>query len=241
MKRLILLSVVMGLCLGVSCTISGPDDNDNGGLQGNDNHDATPGRTTLDQANATLTIVQEAGGSEADVTAELTDENGVTLELQGEQAVLVNGQALDGPDSDDVYTATIEADSEYVIAVREPTRGVEETTVDAPGDFEVTSPVEGGGAPLSGFTLEWSNPNNLLTVRIKISQTLFGETESVTFGPFTDTGSREFDVADLEPFRQGADLVITVTKINARASVSGFDTATVQSRVYVVRRAEPRS
>ncbi len=45
---------------------------------------------------------------------------------------------------------------------------------------------------------------------------------------------------DLEPFRQGADLTITVTKINTVNNVGGFDTGTAEARVAATRTVSPR-
>jgi hypothetical protein len=236
LKRVVLLGLSIVACTGVTCRISVPDGDGNG--------DGTPPGFTqapLDQTDATITIRQSVGASTASVAATITASDGRNVILDDDQSVSINGVELSGPDSEGEYTATVDAASEYVIGVVEPTRGVEQTTVDAPAEFQITSPAEGGGASLSGFTLRWSRANNRLQVRIKLSQTLFGTTSTSNFGPFIDTGSHRFDNEDLEPtFKQGADLVITVTKINTVTRIDGFSSASVSTRVSTTGTASPR-
>ena len=67
----------------------------------------------------------------------------------------------------------------------------------------------------------WSNADASLDVEVTLSQTLFGQA-SATFGPYDDTGSLIFDAVDLASFGQGADIVVTVGKINQASSIQGF-------------------
>jgi hypothetical protein len=226
-KYAILLSVASALCLGVSCTITGLGD-----LVG-------PTQIPLDQADATITVTQPVGAANADVVATITDSHGRVVDLSVDQAVRVNGAALAGPNSAGQYTVTIAVAATYDVTVREPTRGVEDTILDAPGAFGITAPAAGGGASLSGFTLQWSNPNERWQVEIKLTETVFGSVKQATFGPFTDTGSRTLLASDLRDFVQGVDLVVTVTKVD-RQTVAGFDTGTGAVRVPASATVSPR-
>jgi len=212
-QKLLLVLVSLPLCVGSSCDVSCsgmpllPDDN-----------------VELDLADCTLRITQGVGATEATVTATITDGNGRPVELAGGQTVSVNGQTLSGAGTDGIYTASVAVANEYAVTVNEPTRGVETTTIAPPADFDITSPADEGSASLSGFTLTWSNADAGLQVTITLTQTLFGEEEQETFGPLTDTGSLVLDAGNLADFRQGANLLITVTKINERSTISGFNT-----------------
>ncbi len=230
-KRTVLASLVAVLCLGANCTIHiNPD-----GGGGDDS-------SFLDQMDASIIISRAVGDTQADVTATITDNHGRAFTMTGDQALKVNAVELTGPDANDEYSATVDASDQYEITVVEPTRGVENTTVDAPAEFLITSPAEGGTASLSGFTLEWSGANNRLQVQIRLSQTFEG-TQTRDFGPFTDTGSREFTADDLDAFRHGGDLTlnITVTKINAASNIRGFNSGTASVRTEATLVAKPGS
>ena len=114
--------------------------------------------------------------------------------------------------------------SEYAVTVHEPSRGVETTTIAAPGSFDATSPANGGSASLSGFTLTWSNADPNQKIRITLTQTLFGEERSEAFGAVMDTGTMAFSAEDLAEFQQGANLAIALTRINERTVINGFNT-----------------
>jgi len=210
LKQIILFGLVVASCAGMMC--GGP---------GGPIFVTTP----LDQAHAVLIISRLAAGEQALVTARITTRLGNLVHLSGGQEVLVNDQALLGPNFRGEYTRTIAAADEYVITVKEPTRGVEETVVTPPDGFQITSPEEGQSVSLSGFTVEWSGADPDLDVEITIRQTLFGEETEELFGPFTDTGSRGLTSADLSEFRQGADLTIMVTKMLELGAINGFRTA----------------
>jgi hypothetical protein len=227
--RMAALCVVCGLCLGVSCTITGP-----GGGWGS-------GQTALplDQVDATIYIDQTSGGTTATVTALLTDSFGRTVSLSTDQEVSVNGQPLSGPDAMGQYTAAISTAGTYTITVREPTRGVQTTAVAPPVDFEITAPAAGATASLSGFTLAWSNAQDGVEVRITLTQTFGGSTELESFGPFVDGGSRALTAADVRDFVQGVDLSIEVTKAISLSSVAGLDASSVTARVTATSTAAP--
>jgi len=211
-KKLLLVLVSLPLCIGSSCNVSCsgipllPEVN-----------------VELDLADCTMRIVQQADATEATCGAAIADGNGAPVEMTGGQAVLVNGQALFASGIDGVYSATITADSTYTITVTEPTRGVETTTIAAPTAFAITSPVDGGTASLSGFTLTWSNPDPGLQVTIKLTQTLFDEEETKTFGPFDDVGAVVLTAGFLADFYQGANIVITATKTKEQSLINGFN------------------
>ena len=216
-KRVVLILLTAPLCLGGSCDVSCT------GLP-------FPWDTVqveLDQANCTMAISQTEGDTEADVTATILDGTGKTVELDGGQAVSVNGYALLGPNFSDEYTRTLPVATSYEIKVNEPSLGVFTSTIAPPDDFEITSPTAGATASLSGFTLSWSGADAGLTVKVTLTQTLYGLEERETFGPVTDTGSITFDADDLGDFFQGSNLAIVVTKVNTRQSIDGFNSGVV--------------
>jgi len=211
-KKLLLILVSLPLCVGASCNVSCggipllPDVN-----------------VELDLADCYLRIVQQAGATEATVTATITDRIGRPVELTGGQAVSVNGQALSATDIDGIYTGIVAAASAYTVSVNEPSRGVETTFITAPGAFDITSPADGGTASLSGFTLVWSNADPSLQAAISLMQTLFDDEEGETFGPSTDTGSLVLSAENLANFYQGANILITVTKTRTQSLINGFN------------------
>ncbi len=235
-KRVLLLGTTVALSMGVSCTVIPGG----GGGGGEPNQPGGGGTTvTLDTASANIRIDQAVGATQADVTATLTDSSGRTLHLTSDQYVRVNDVDLVGPDPNGQYTATVAAASEYRVAAREPTRGVTETSIDAPADFAITAPPAGGAASLSGFTVTWSLPNTQTQVEIVLSQTIFGSVQTETFGPFPDTGSRTLASTDLQDFRQGADLTIRVNKLNTLGQIAGFRTGTLSAGVDVSESVTP--
>lgn len=227
MRKYVTLVAVASLwCTGVTCTVTWPDD----GI----------GSTTkpLNQAHATISISRLAGASQVTATAVLEDDLGRTVVLDDDQAVRVNNTALSGP-SGGQYSATLTAAGDYIVAVQEPTRGVEYTTVTSPADFTVSSPAAFDGVSLSGFTVTWSNASAQAQVIVELSQWLGGTRVVENFGPFSDTGTRSFDATDLRDFRQGATLTITITKFNTRSSIAGFASGTLQATVVTERQATP--
>ncbi len=231
---LVLLATVVVLNPGVSCRIvpTPPDGNTN-----NNSGGSFGVRAALDDTDATITIVQESGSSNATVSAAITDSRGRGVDLSDDQDVEVNGRSLQGEGGD--YERTVTAANEYTITVREPTRGVEQSTVTGPVAFAVISPASGESASLSGFTLTWSQRNANLQVRVRISQTIFNENRVENFGPFADTGELVLTLADLSDFRQGADLLIEVTKESRDATVDGFDSAEVTVMRSATRTVSP--
>jgi hypothetical protein len=225
-KRMAFAGLAATLCLGLSCRIIIDGDGD--------------GRSFLDQMDASITIWRAIGDNQADVSATITDNLGFPFTMTGDQAVEVNGVALVGPDANAEYTATVAAAGEYEITMVEPTFGVESTTVDAPAEFTITAPTEGGTVSLSGFTLRWSGANDRLRVAIRLSQTYQG-TETRSFGPFTDTGRHDFTAADLAPFVHGGTLTLSirVTKINTVNDVAGFNSGTARVQTSASRVARP--
>jgi len=230
-KRMVVLSLLGACCLGVTCRI---DWTDGGSVW-------PPAYVPLDEAEADIVISQSVGDATADVIATIVDEDGRPVTLDEDQQVTVNDEPLTGPRANGRFTATVAADDQYVVTVREPTRGVARTTIERPVNFEITSPVEGGGASLSGFSLRWSGADDSLQVEIEISQTIMGVTTTRSYGPYVDTGSRSFSAADLAPyFVQGRNLEITVTKIKRVNNMAGFGAGTLTAKVSAVRVASPR-
>lgn len=226
-KPLTLIVLSIFACSGMTCRITFPD------------WPPGPNYVPLNEADLVLDIVRDVGDIEAELFGTIKDSSGRLVELQDQQAVRVNDAELT-LGNDDRYAAVLAAAGAYTLTVYEPTRGVETTVIDAPADFSITSPASGGGASLSGFTLRWTGANDRYQVRLRISQTLFGVTESASFGPYTDTGSRAFTVGDLDRFRQGAPLTLTVTKFRTERSVAGFRTGVVTVKVTARGTADPR-
>lgn len=221
---LVALSVAAGLCLGGSCTVS---------------WDGAGGSTTapLSDADAEITISRSVGAIQASVVATITDA-GRTVSLSADQEVRVNDVALAGPTLGQ-YTATISSAALYTVAVQDPTRGEEYTSLAPPTDFDIVSPTAGGGASLSGFTLTWSNVSDQAQVEITLTQTLAGAVETEVYGPFSDTGSRTLTASDLRDFRQGANLTITLAKWHTGNSIAGFGSGQLVVETTVSRTVQP--
>lgn len=160
----------------------------------------------LDQARLSI-LISELSGT-AEVTATLRNSSGAALALEDGQSVEINGTALTEQRTGTLSGQITQASS-YDIAVREPTRGVFRDTAASPGTLMITSPADGADASLAGFTLTWPMATDA-SVTITLRQTLLGTTETETFGPQDDTGTQTFMAADLQSFRQGADLTITI-------------------------------
>jgi len=224
LRRTILLGLLAAVSSGVTCQFTTPSETIN---------------VPLDEANAVITISQVAGDTEADVVAIITTGLASAVTLEGDQAVAVNDQALQGPDVLGRYERTITAADTYTVTVSEPTRGVEETTITAPGAFDITAPAAGATVSLAGFNIAWSNPDATLQVRVTLTQTIFGYQRTQSFGPFADTGTLPLSVDQLRLFGQGANLQIALTKINERAGVNGFNSATLSAELTQVVVAVP--
>lgn len=211
------LTALATLSAGLTCTIR----------PGNGSGDPIPGVTPLDQTDTAITVAEDVGDNQAAVIARVAGTFGINYELTDDQAIIVNGTTLTGPDAGDAYRATIPTAAAYAVQAVEPTRGVETTTITAPLDFELTDPA--GQASLAGFTLSWSNPEADLQIRITLAQTLFGEQRTETFGPFTDDGSLTLTNQDLVDFQQGASIQVTMRKVRTLDSVNGFASGTLSA------------
>ncbi|HPF38718.1 MAG TPA: hypothetical protein P5081_08290 [Phycisphaerae bacterium] len=186
--------------------------------------------TTLDDANAIVTIRRTAGQAQAAVEASFT--RGIAnVNLTDEQSITINGEDFNRTGS--TFFASIDANSTYTLVVREPTRGVESTTLAEPGDFEITAPASGGTASLSGFTIEWTNADPSLQIEVRVSQTLLGEAKSMSIGPVGDTGAVTITDAQIAQagFGQGASLTISVTRLSETSQVNGFASGVMQARL----------
>jgi hypothetical protein len=186
--------------------------------------------TTLDDASAIVTIRRTAGQPQATVEASFT-RGFANVNLTDEQSITINGEDFNRTGS--TFFASIDASSTYTLVVREPTRGVESTTVSEPGDFEITSPASGGTASLSGFIVEWTNADPNLQIEIRIAQTLLGDPKSLSIGPIGDTGAATITDAQIASagFGQGAPLTIAVTRVNEETNVNGFASGILQVRL----------
>ncbi len=208
---------IAGWCMGGSCSIRLGD-----------------GDIPLNEADAEIIILQQAGGANASVTAGITDRHGNKVVFGPDQGVSVNGVALSGPDRDGEYTASVPAAAQYVITVAEPTRGVFDTTVHAPADFQITAPAAGATASLSGFEVSWSAAESGVQATVELRQTLLGRGRLKTLGPVPDTGVLAVSADDLRSFQQGADLTVTVTRANDSLAVSGLGSAAVSVQRWAI-------
>lgn len=186
--------------------------------------------TTLDDANAIVTIRRTAGQTQASVEASFT-RGFANVNLTDEQSITINGE--DFSRTGGTFFASIDASSTYTLLVREPTRGVESTTIVEPGDFEITSPASGGTASLSGFTIEWSNADPNLQIEIRIAQTLLGDPKTLSIGPIGDTGAATITDSQIAGagFGQGEPLTIAVTRVQEMTNVNGFASGVMQVRL----------
>jgi hypothetical protein len=214
LKSGLLALLATGFCTGGSCTINIDHPGDPG---------AVAGYVPLDEAFLDLRI--NASGGTAEATAVITDLLHRIVRLRQGQEVAINGRSLIGPDVAGVYRATLSAAGEYTVTVREPTRGVSNTLLQPPPGFSIVQPPAGGTASLSGFTVAWTNSDPALDVEIRLTQVLFGAERTVTFGPFTDTGTQALSASQLADFRQGAPLLVTVIRILESPAVEGFRSA----------------
>ncbi len=183
------------------------------------------GGTELDRLDCTMAIVEQA--DQVNVTAAITRNLGVPVELTDGQAVEVNGQPLTGPNADLKYTASVARSNTYVIRTVEPTRGVLDTTVHAPPVITITSPSNGQEVSLSGFTVTWSNPDPDLSSRVRLRQTLLGQTREFVSDVRADEGEITLTAANLANFQQGADIEVTVQRIRQASAIQGFNTGQV--------------
>ncbi|MBX3394581.1 MAG: hypothetical protein KF841_04350 [Phycisphaerae bacterium] len=186
--------------------------------------------TPLSQADATIVISRSANESQAKVDAEIT-RGFAGVRLEDGQRVRVNGEVLEGTRGD--YAAIVNAADSYTIAVTDPRRGTDQTTIEEPDAFEITSPNANEDASLSGFMIEWTAANAQQQVEIEISQRLFGDELLLQIGPTEDDGNASITSGQLAStgFGQGQPMTIRLTKIRRVGSVSGFASATTECRV----------
>ncbi|MGE3180598.1 MAG: hypothetical protein AB7N71_03140 [Phycisphaerae bacterium] len=196
------------------------------------------GQTTLDRAEAVVSIITPAESTRAQVRLALETPTGAALILNEEQGIEVNGSAL-REESSGLYTREIDSADTYRFTVREPTRGVETTTISGPGAFSLLNPPRDGEASLSGFTVTWNGADPELDVVVRVSQTIFGDTATRTFTENSDVGALQLSAADLSDFVQGADLTIAVTKIHRGGSINGIGSTTIRIERTRSRTAVP--
>ena len=215
-RGMLLVALSAGMCLGASCGLDCT-------VCGANVIWPIPSTTVeLDLTDCVLTIAQTADATDANAEATIIDSWGLPVELEDGQAVSVNAQALLPTVTDGDYARSVPAADQYVVTVNEPSRGVSTTTIDTP-TFTITSHDDGDGASLSGFTLEWSDADAALKVRISLTQSILGDSKTAKVGPIADAGSHAFDAADLADFQQGADITVKVTKTNTQDAINGFN------------------
>ncbi len=213
-KRLFCCLALLAFAAGSDCTINISFDGD----------------APLTDAVAFITIDRADDEPDVTVLADITL-GFAGLDLGDDQGIRVNGRELSATGPSGQYGAIIDAATQYLISVREPTRGIEETTVSPPPDFQITSPADGAAASLSGFVLQWSGADPALLVQVRLTQILLDDPLELDLGVFEDSGSVEITSAELQDagFGQGADLIIELTKIN-EFDVAGFRSGTAHVR-----------
>lgn len=233
LKKLFLVVCIAPLCVGASCSVIVPGDEDEGGGH------LTPGYVQLDRVTADIRITADMSDANADVAATLR-RYAATVVLRDGQAASINGEPLSGPSDTGAYLTTVPRDSVYVVRVVEPTLGTTETSVPAPPDFEITEPAPGAAVSLAeGFTLSWSNPLPDTAYRVTISQTRAAEVTEV-LGPFADdNGSVRITAEDLLQFRQGTDINIRLTRIAQALELEGFAYGTARIELSDAVRVVP--
>ncbi len=206
-KHLFSCLVLLVFASGSDCTINVSFDDD----------------APLTDAVALITIDRTDDDPEVTVLADISL-GFAGLRLGEDQRIRVNGRELTSTGPSGQYGALTDAAAQYIISVREPTRGIEETTVSPPLGFQITSPADGAAASLSGFTLQWTGADPDLLVRVKLTQILLDDPLKLDLGVFQDSGSVELTSAQLQDagFGQGADLTVELTKINEFDDVAGF-------------------
>ncbi len=196
---------------------------------------------SLIDTDALLAITQANGSDEVDVRLTITDSRSQPTELESGQTVSVNGTVLADLDGVGTYTATLPEAETFIVQVRDPTRGVESTTVSGPAPFDIESPMSDELASLSGFTLQWSHADSNLSVEIEMTQLIFGELRSQIIRSSEDVGSVSFEPNDLAVFQQGASLSITVTKTRRQEGIRGFNSTVVPVSFSTTSTATPGS
>lgn len=186
--------------------------------------------TPLSDAEAVIVISRSADDAQAKVEAEIT-RGFAGVRLEDGQRIRVNGEMLEGSRGD--YAVSVQAADSYIIAVTDPRRGTDQTTIEEPDAFEITLPTANSDASLSGFTIEWTAANTQLQVVIEVSQRLFGEDLELQFGPVEDDGNASITSGQLASagFGQGQPMTIRLTKIRRVGSVAGFADGTAECRL----------
>lgn len=222
MARVSALPIGLALALLCACRITFVPVDD-----ANSNAGGSGARTPLNAARARITLSQDADSNQAVLTIVLRDDRNRAVLLGQDQAIEVNGLPVESVGSGR-YERTLDASGAYEFTVREPTRGVERTTLNGPSAFEITQPIGGGPASLSGFTLSWSATDASLAIRVLLSQAVFDGTRTQTLRADSDAGSLSLSLSDLSQFVQGADLRVRLTKIATGGSVAGFASSMVE-------------
>ncbi len=213
-RRLILSCLACAACAGAGCWFPDIDAR----IQDSD---------SLEDFGAVMSIRGIAGSSVAEVVAVFSDARGFATDLEDGRVVAIGGVALDPVGGLGVYSATIPANATYVVTVTDPTRGVQTTQIDAVDDVTITQPAAGETVSLSGFSLQWLGRDSSLDVVLTLSETIFGDEKRREFGPEPDAGGYTFDADDLSIFQQGANLLISVTRIRTQEHINGFGSATL--------------
>lgn len=191
---------------------------------------STPTDTTtrLQDSRIGLTIAGSTTTGTATVLAVLVDDRGRPVDLEDDQSIEVNDTELER-DSDGRYSATVDISDSYVLRVREPTRGVEETTLATPTQFQITAPLSTDIVSLSGFTINWDQVNAAFDTTVRISQSVLGVDRSEEFGPSPDSGSQSVTSDDLVNWQHGGDITLTISVVKQarQTNVAGFENADV--------------
>ena len=194
-----------------------------------DDDDPFSSRTPLDRVRAEIEINQDADANNATIRMVLRDGFSRLVQLSADQGIEIDGNALASV-STGVFERSLPIADSYSITVREPTRGVETSTITAPGPFGITSPALGGGASLSGFNLTWNGVNATLDVEVQLRQDVLDRVRTTVIEDEPDDGALALVLLDLEDFVQGAPLEIEFSKVASQSSIAGFSSAEVTVR-----------
>ncbi len=207
---------------------------------GSDCTDVDTDRSTpLHESDGDFDIVMFGDDGDAAVSARIS-RGFSTIRLTDEQDIAVNGESLERNATNGRYEVTIPAADTYLIRVQEPTRGIDQSSFAAPSDFDITSPVDGGAASLSGFDLVWTAEPGA-QVEVLITQDLLDDTKRLEVDPVADSGMHTFEAQALAEagFGQGRPMTIALTRIVTHQGVAGLDEGEVTIRWTKVVEVDP--
>lgn len=191
--------------------------------------DPFSGRTPLDRVRAVIDIEQDVDAGSAALRVELRDRLGRLVRLSADQTIEIDGSPLSAG-TNGIFERSLPIAESYAITVREPTRGVESSTIDAPGAFAIVSPALGAVASLQGFELTWNGVDGSQTVEVRLRQDVLDRVRTERIDDESDDGGLSLGLLDLDNFVQGAPIEIEFSKITQQTTIAGLDAAEVTVR-----------